>query len=505
MSMGDFAETREPRGAGWLDAEGRVSAVLGGPAAIAPHMLGALLTFTVASAIIAGCLIVFGESDAVLLYLSIMLSLLVLVDFRIGVVCLIVVMPFSATSLYTHHIAGIPGLNPPNLLLLMTAASLLLHGVDREKYARFAKTPLWLYLSVIIIAGLLGSQHLHEVPRAFAAAEPILYGNLAAYLTQFVLKPVTIAMFVLLVAAAAHRARRPELFIYPMIVATWVMCLMALVFVVQSGASLAEVGNGSYASRMFFAPLGIHANELAILYVTAYAVMLYTYMEVKQFGLRTILVASLVVVVAALALTFSRGGYLGFAVVTVLFLVSRREFTALLLGATLLVALALFLPDAVLNRLGFGLGSSDLNVISSGRVGSIWLPLLAEVGRNPILGNGLGSIGWSDALRSGAMMSVGHPHNAYLAAALDTGVVGLVVLCGYFLHVWLAFRHLRRDPAIHPILRGFYGGAAAALVAFLVMATVNSFLTPRLEQIFLWLAIGLMYGERRSRADTHAS
>jgi len=44
-------------------------------------------------------------------------------------------------------------------------------------------------------------------------------------------------------------------------------------------------------------------------------------------------------------------------------------------------------------------------------------------------------------------------------------------------------------------LRGFYLGAAAGLLSFLIAAIADSSLTPKPEQAFLWLAIGMMYGQ----------
>ena len=98
-------------------------------------------------------------------------------------------------------------------------------------------------------------------------------------------------------------------------------------------------------------------------------------------------------------------------------------------------------------------------------------------------------------------MITGHPHNAYLEALLDVGIAGLIVLCAYFAHVWKGFRALSVDSALSPTLRGFYQGAAAGLVSFLVAAVSDSSLAPRPEQAFLWLAIGMMYGQRAQPAD----
>jgi O-antigen ligase len=95
-----------------------------------------------------------------------------------------------------------------------------------------------------------------------------------------------------------------------------------------------------------------------------------------------------------------------------------------------------------------------------------------------------------------AILPVTHPHNAYLQAQLDLGVVGLVLLCAYFAHVWRGFRALSADASLSPLLRGFYQGAAAGLLSILVSDLTDSSLVPRPEQVYMWLAIGMLYGQR---------
>jgi O-antigen ligase len=208
-------------------------------------------------------------------------------------------------------------------------------------------------------------------------------------------------------------------------------------------------------------------------------------------------------VVVALVLTFSRGAFLAFVLINALFLVWRRNAKTLILFAIVAACVLFVLPEAVYDRVstGFGHGAgSGENAISAGRIDYIWLPLLPEIPRSPIWGRGLGSILWSDPMRRGpgtAILAVGHPHNAYLQALLDMGAVGLVLLCAYFAHVWKGFRSLSADPAVSPTLRGFYLGAAAGLASLLISYVTDSSLTPGPEQSFLWLAIGMMYGQRR--------
>jgi O-antigen ligase len=170
----------------------------------------------------------------------------------------------------------------------------------------------------------------------------------------------------------------------------------------------------------------------------------------------------------------------------------------------MLAGLIMMLPDAVFSRITTG-WDSGLNAVSAGRVDTIWLPLLPEVWASPLFGHGLGSIMWSQAMRAGSILQVTHPHNAYLQAVLDIGFLGLIVLAAYFIHVWKGFRRLSRDPHLDPMRRGFYEGASVGLVAFLISGFAGSSLLPVPEQCFLWLAIGMMYGERTTQpGQSHA-
>ena len=194
--------------------------------------------------------------------------------------------------------------------------------------------------------------------------------------------------------------------------------------------------------------------------------------------------------------------------VNVLFLLWRRNAKALMFFGLLAVVAAFFLPGAVYDRVESGFGSG-LDAISAGRIEGIWLPLLPDALRSPIYGNGLGSILWSEAMRTGVGVTIPgvmHAHNAYLQTVLDMGIAGLILVCAYFAHVWKGFHALSVDPSLSPSLRGFYQGAAAGLASFMIAGIAGSSLTPVPEQVFLWLAIGTMYGQRaRNTGDSSVS
>jgi O-antigen ligase len=274
------------------------------------------------------------------------------------------------------------------------------------------------------------------------------------------------------------------------------MDAMVIVYVLRSGIALGQLASND--SREFLSELGLHANDLGRLFAMAYALLLFTWAAARHPGLQFVLLGAMALTAVALMLTFSRGAFVGFLVVNALFVLWRRNAGALLLAGALLSVAALALPGAVYDRMASGAGEG-LNAISAGRIEGLWLPLLPEALHSPIYGNGLGSILWSEPMRRGigeAILPVTHPHNAYLQAQLDLGVVGLVLLCAYFAHVWRGFRALSADASLSPLLRGFYQGAAAGLLSILVSDLTDSSLVPRPEQVYMWLAIGMLYGQR---------
>jgi O-antigen ligase len=441
-----------------------------------------------------GWLVAVAEVNALIVFVSLLISVFILIDFRIGVVCLILLMPISASTLTPHSIGGITGLSPVNILLIGTLAGCLVRGLPAGGLARFVPAPLiWLYLLPFVAASFVGANHVGEIPSSFFADNLLPYSNENGYLRDVLVKPLFLVLFALLVGAAAARSERPEKLIYALLASIWAMGLMSIVYFLISGISLGELAGSQ--SRDFFRPLGLHANALGRLYAVAYALMLFSCGASRDPRLRTALIATMGMVVVALLLTFSRSAFAGFVVVNALFLLSRRKFSILIIGAVCIALVALILPNAVYDRVGTG-WNAGLNVVSAGRTHDIWLPLLPDVWNHLVIGNGTGAFLWSDAMRAGSVLRVDHPHNAYLQSLLNMGLIGTVLVAAYYVHVWRGFRQLAADPELTPVLRGFYAGAIAGLFSFLLAGISGSSLTPCIEQIFLWLAIGMMYGQR---------
>jgi O-antigen ligase len=439
----------------------------------------------------AGVALAIGELQALWVALSLVTCVAVLFDFRVGVVALIALLPVSATSVFPHELMGVTGLNPINLMLAGTLASYVIHG-RRQTGNLVPARLIWLYVAPIVFAGVIGAFHAEEIIPHFYETMSINFTGPVGYLRDFLVKPLIIVAVALTIGAAAARSQKPERFLIPIALSVWLVCLVEIVYVVASGVRLGDLAGRS--ARTFFATVGLHANDLGRLLAVAYALLLFSWWETKTAALKTFLFISMGVLTLGLMLTFSRGAFIGFLLVNAMFV--AWKFNARTVGLALAAGAlsALILPGAVIGRLMMGVDSGDVNTVSAGRIEEIWLPLLPEVLKTPLWGNGLNSIMWSYPMETGAMLTVMHPHNAYLEAWLDLGLIGFVLVAAYFWHVWRGFRALGSNAYLSPEMRGFFQGAAAGLLCFAVTGLVGSSLRPVWEFAYLWMAIGMMYG-----------
>jgi O-antigen ligase len=343
----------------------------------------------------------------------------------------------------------------------------------------------------IVLAGLIGTRYVDDMHPGFFEAMVVNYTAWPGYLRDTVVKPLFTVLAAVLVAVAVAKASKPEPYIAAIAVGACLLALVMLGFIIASEVRLGALA--SARARAFFTEIGTHANSLGRVFVTAYALMLFSWWETKHEPARLALFAVLGLLSFVILLTFSRNAFLGFFLVNGLFVVwkfNMKKLGLALLGTGIAAA---FAPEVVYRRLTYGF-DAGADAVSAGRIEGIWLPLAPETLTSPLWGSGLDSIMWSRALNSGAMEFVGHPHNAYLQAVLDMGLIGLVLLVAFYWHVWNGFRALGSNAYLTPVMRGFFQGACAALLAFLLAGMTGGSLRPQPENALLWIAIGMMYG-----------
>jgi hypothetical protein len=443
-------------------------------------------------AVAGGFALAVGEIQALYVGLSLVACVAILIDYRAGAILLVLLLPISSTALFPHALMGFTGLNPMNLLLMATLASYLARGHVGHPGPFVPRQVLWLLVVPIALAGALGTTHFDDILPAFFDQLVVAFTSWRGYLGVTVVKPMLLVLAALLVAAAVAKAKKPESFVVALAAGACALALLMIGFVAISDIRLGMLA--SPRARTFFSEIGAHANDFGRVFVTAYALMLFTWWETKDARARLALFVSLGILGLGILLTFSRNAYLGFFLVNGLFLVwkfNMKKLGLALLGTAVAVALA---PGAVYRRITYGFDSGDVDRVSAGRVEGLWLPLLPQTLESPLWGQGLDSIMWSETLAIGGMQMAGHPHNAYLQAVLDMGLIGLALLLAYYWHVWKGFRALGSNPYLTPAMRGFFQGACAALVAFAAACMTGGSLRPQADNVLLWITIGMMYG-----------
>ena len=442
-----------------------------------------------------GAAVALGGTAAVIVLITIIACIFCVRDFRAGVVLMILIMPISQSYVFPHEMFGITGANPLNLLMAATLGVMAMRTAGDGTLSHFAPKPLvWLYIVPMVVGAFLGASHVKEIPAEFRETDMIFFTDAVGYVRDMLVKPLTMVVYALLVAVAVQRSKKPERFITPLIVSVALMAAVVLVFTAMAGVSISQLA-GTYA-RHFFSALGMHANDLGRLYAVAYALLLFVWDRAPTKTMKACAMVAMGVVVLALLLTFSRGAFLGFVLVNLIYVASRRNRKTLLLLMIAIPVGLYFMPGAVVDRVTMGWGE-NADTISAGRTDEIWGPVIPELWKSPVWGNGLGAVMWSAPMIAGMMPQVGHPHNAYLEVILDLGFVGLVVLMAFWILTWRDLRRLAKEERIAPELQGFFEGAAAGLLAFLVAGMAGSSLMPSPEHAFLWLAVGMMYGMQR--------
>lgn len=416
----------------------------------------------------------------------------VLLDYRIGAILLLLLVPVSATSLFPRGLLGVTGLNPVNMLLAATLIAYLAKGRLEHPGPLFPRPLAWLFIAPIVAAGLLGIRHVDDIHPGFYDLLVINFTAWPGYLRDTMVKPLFTVLAAVLVGAAVAKARKPEPYVTALVVGSVLLALVMFSFVVASGVRIGWLA--SPRARAFFDQIGTHANELGRVFVTMYALVLFAWWETKSEKAKVALFVALGIFTVGIVLTFSRNAFLGFFLVNGLFLLWRFQAKKLGLAMLGFAAAAALAPNAVYRRLTYGFDTGSADAVSAGRIEGIWGPLMPDVWESPLFGQGLDSIMWSNAITSGHALFVGHPHNAYLQTLLDMGLVGLALMVAYYFTVWRGFRALGSNAYLSPLMRGFFQGACAALIAFAVAGITGGSLRPQPENVPLWMAIGIMYG-----------
>jgi O-antigen ligase len=180
--------------------------------------------------------------------------------------------------------------------------------------------------------------------------------------------------------------------------------------------------------RGYEAALTSNPNDLALMLNIILPLSIALLLLERRTGRRLVLLAAIALSVGGVVLTFSRGGFVTLAAMSLMYLWKfRRRAERRLVYAAFLVALACvpLLPGVYVERITT---ITDISTDPTGSAEARWRDLRAAVGyvlRHPVVGAGIGSDQLALNEERGSYWS--SVHNAYLQYAVDLGLPGLVL------------------------------------------------------------------------------
>lgn len=208
----------------------------------------------------------------------------------------------------------------------------------------------------------------------------------------------------------------------------------------------------------------------------------------RELGKKLVFSLTTFLMVLALILTLSRGGWLGFAFSALIFiiLVKRRLLIALFpigLGAIL------FLPDTLINRiLSIGNLSDSSNAYRLG----MWKISLDIIRDRWMAGVGLGYLPFKETFEDyTSTMATYHAHNTYLQTAAEMGIPGLI---GFLFMVFSLFKYGIKDllGGDDEYIRIMGAGILSGLGGIMVHGLFENILYLPKIIILFWLLVSLL-------------
>ncbi len=366
------------------------------------------------------------------------------------------------------------------VLLLAYAIGRL--GRSTDTIERRAMIAVGLYLGIFALEFARSMAN----PQLFNALLPDQFqDDLLRYTLSFFVKPALfVVLFIFILKTMVNETNRV---ITAISVAIFLLSAAIIVGILQDPSVLSR---GRHAmADLCLSLLGMHYNPVGTIYITVGPLLVYL---AASRGVAAKL--NLGLAVAVLLVLQSRSALLAFAITAVLTLIVLRRTLLLMVIATVGAVACAFWhgpTTAALLSVGIDDGSvQSVDALLSGRLDTIWIPLVSEWFRDPtllIFGAGRYGILTSPLWRAGDIFQATHAHNAFIDFFLDSGIVlTLVLIIGVI--AWLVWSR-RVGAAMRSPL---YWALFMCPVAYLIGTLTERQFYPAVDNMFLFPILAVM-------------
>lgn len=390
-----------------------------------------------------------------------------------------------------NKVAGVPGLNLLNLLIFNVAFAWISQRqaeADPLDFPQSVKIAFSLYIAVVVIACL----------RAVITPTPYFDGTRTDILIEALLNPVKYLLPALMLYDGCHSRDRVFLAIAAILSVYFLLSLqvikaMGLHFDFSSGSELS-----ARAARVLDKRVGYHRVDLSMMFAGASWAVIAFSRRFESYLVKFGLLGVAGVILLGQAVTGGRTGYAAWVLIGLILCTVRwKKYLPIIPVA--IAAVIIFIP-AVRERMfqGFSrqeggfVSQTNASSITSGRT-DIWPYVVDEVKKAPVIGYGryaMNRTGLSIWAEDNLGEYLSHPHNAYLEALLDNGLLGFCCMMPiYFLLLRCSFQLvLNREDILYEVAGGV---AIPLLLSFLIACFGAQTLYPREGVVGMWAALAI--------------
>lgn len=252
-------------------------------------------------------------------------------------------------------------------------------------------------------------------------------------------------------------------------------------------ASWLDVKNNPDIKARVYSLFG-NPNILAEYLIMIIPMSLALFWSSKKLHKKIIFLGTSLILTLALVLTYSRGGWLGFAF-SILIFVILLEWRLLLSLIPIAIGAIYLLPQTILNRI---LSMKNLTDSSNAYRIKIWEISMDIIRDHWVVGLGFGHLPFKQTFETYIRtMPNFHAHNTYLETAAEMGIPGLIV---FLLFIFVIFKY-----SIHELIKNqnryikvMGAGALAGLSGLLAHGLVENVLYLTKIIIMFWIIIGFI-------------
>lgn len=413
------------------------------------------------------------------------------IDYRRGVLASALLIPIFFHPIISE-LKDILHFNIVYWTALWTFVIYCVHWVARPsiRLVLFNRELYLLYLLPYLVALVRGFSHVDEIPIEVLSTN--LGGAITDASTWYIshaLGSFLVVTFALVIAGALRTGLSLSRLLFVAAVPLWFISLNLMFVTLTSGHSLKYLADPANRHFLLDVGFGAHGNTLGVLFSPAYALYLGVLRGVRRRIDILFVQTTLGLIGIGILLSFSRAAYLTALVVT-LFWMKGTSIKKWIVFLFISVGIMFFLPNAFVDRFLMGVASGDIDLITAHRLSGMWEPLFADLSINPVFGNGFYFSLWSGGISAISGFLLPMSHNAFLDLMLETGTVGLVLVTGYYVYLWVVSRRYAATEE-DPLLSGTLNGFSLSVVALLLVNVVGERITPELHHVYFWLGVGV--------------